>query len=279
MGDLMVTCWSKLGRNRRAGELIAQGRTRRKRRREIGQVVEGLNTAPPLRDLHGDSRSTSPSPEAVCSCSAGSLTDLVGSIMGREPTPSSIGLRGRCPPARLHIRVGHRGHPDKVADQISDSVLDAVLAKDPKGRVACETLVTTGLVMVAGEISTETCVDVPRLVRDRIAEIGYTHHGSGARPETCGVITSIQEQSPDIARGVDEAYEVQHDLGGRSRPGRRRRQGMMFGYASSRDAAADAAAHHARPRHLPPPGRDPQGGHARVPASRRQGDGHCALRG
>ena len=103
------------------------------------------------------------------------------------------------------------GHPDKVADQISDSVLDAVLAEDPKGRVACETLVTTGLVMVAGEISTETYVDVPRLVRDRIAEIGYTHHELGLDAETCGVITSIQEQSPDIARGVDEAYEVQHD--------------------------------------------------------------------
>ena len=124
------------------------------------------------------------------------------------------------------------GHPDKVADQISDSVLDAVLAKDPKGRVACETLVTTGLVMVAGEISTETYVDVPRLVRDRIAEIGYTHHELGLDAETCGVITSIQEQSPDIARGVDEAYEVQHDhsaddldLVGAGD------QGMMFGYA------------------------------------------------
>jgi S-adenosylmethionine synthetase len=124
------------------------------------------------------------------------------------------------------------GHPDKVADQISDSVLDAVLAEDPQGRVACETLVTTGLVMVAGEISTATYVDVPRLVRDRIAEIGYTHHELGLDAETCGVITSIQEQSPDIARGVDEAYEVQHDhsvddldLVGAGD------QGMMFGYA------------------------------------------------
>ena len=86
------------------------------------------------------------------------------------------------------------GHPDKVADQISDSVLDAVLAEDPFGRVACETLVTTGLVMVAGEISTETYVDVPRLVRDRIAEIGYTSSELGLDAETCGVITSIQEQ-------------------------------------------------------------------------------------
>ena len=120
------------------------------------------------------------------------------------------------------------GHPDKIADQISDSVLDAVLAKDPQGRVACETLVTTGLVVVAGEISTVTYVDVPRLVRDRIAEIGYTHHELGLDSETCGVITSIQEQSPDIARGVDDAYDSSDDDLDRVGAGD---QGMMFGYA------------------------------------------------
>ncbi len=103
------------------------------------------------------------------------------------------------------------GHPDKIADQISDSVLDAVLAEDPAGRVACETLVTTGLVVVAGEISTETYVDVPRLARDRIREIGYTSSELGLDADTCGVITSIQEQSKDIARGVDRAYEVQQN--------------------------------------------------------------------
>jgi S-adenosylmethionine synthetase len=120
------------------------------------------------------------------------------------------------------------GHPDKIADQISDSVLDAVLREDPNGRVACETLVTTGLVVVAGEISTETYVDVPRLVRDKIADIGYTHHELGLDAETCGVITSIQEQSPDIARGVDDAYDSSEDELDGTGAGD---QGMMFGYA------------------------------------------------
>ncbi len=125
------------------------------------------------------------------------------------------------------------GHPDKIADQISDAVLDAVLTDDPQGRVACETLITTGLVVVAGEITTTTYVDIPRLVRKTVADIGYTRAKYGFDAETCGVIVALDEQSPDIAQGVDESFEVQHgDLDPIDQIGAGD-QGMMFGYASN----------------------------------------------
>ncbi len=125
------------------------------------------------------------------------------------------------------------GHPDKIADQVSDAILDAVLADDPQGRVACETLVTTGLVVVAGEITTETYVDIPRVVRNTIREIGYDRAKYGFDADTCGVIVAIDEQSPDIALGLERAYEVQHDPGDVDPLDRvgAGDQGMMFGYA------------------------------------------------
>jgi S-adenosylmethionine synthetase len=116
------------------------------------------------------------------------------------------------------------GHPDKVADQISDAVLDAILAKDPAARVACETLVTTGMAVVAGEISTTTYVHIPDIVRQTVAEIGYTDAAYGFDSQTCAVLASIDRQSPDINRGVDRGSEKDQGAGD---------QGMMFGYATS----------------------------------------------
>src|SRR3989454_2643630 len=124
------------------------------------------------------------------------------------------------------------GHPDKIADQISDAVLDAALANDKGSRVACETLITTGLVVVAGEMTTDKYIDIRELVRNTVKNIGYTRAKYGFDAETCGVVVAIDEQSPDIARGVDESFEVQHgdtdplDLIGAGD------QGMMFGYAT-----------------------------------------------
>ena len=105
------------------------------------------------------------------------------------------------------------GHPDKIADQISDSVLDAIFREDPNGRVACETFVTTGMIVVGGEITTDTYVDIPKVARQTVADIGYTRAKYGFDAETCAVLTAIDEQSPDIAQGVDASYEVQHDPG------------------------------------------------------------------
>ncbi|RST76470.1 methionine adenosyltransferase [Siminovitchia acidinfaciens] len=125
------------------------------------------------------------------------------------------------------------GHPDKICDQVSDAILDAILAEDPNARVACETSVTTGLVLVAGEITTTTYVDIPRIVRDTIKEIGYTRAKYGFDAETCAVLTSIDEQSPDIAAGVNKALEAREGtmseeeieaIGAGD-------QGLMFGFA------------------------------------------------
>jgi S-adenosylmethionine synthetase len=115
------------------------------------------------------------------------------------------------------------GHPDKVADQVSDAILDSILAEDPKGRVACETLVTTGLALIAGEITTSCYVDMPQIVRETIKEIGYNDSAMGFDWETCAVLTTIDKQSPDIAQGVNSLEEKKEQGAGD--------QGMMFGYA------------------------------------------------
>ncbi|HEX9992681.1 MAG TPA: methionine adenosyltransferase [Acidimicrobiales bacterium] len=125
------------------------------------------------------------------------------------------------------------GHPDKMADQVSDAILDAILSEDPTGRVACETLVTTGLAIVAGEITTDAYVEIPKIVRDTITGIGYDRESYGFDGNTCGVMVSIDPQSPNIAQGVDTAYETRAGTSGEDILNAQGAgdQGMMFGYA------------------------------------------------
>ena len=125
------------------------------------------------------------------------------------------------------------GHPDKMADQISDSILDAIIAQDPQGRVACETLVTTGQVHVVGEISTTCYVDIPKIIRSTVEEIGYTDAAYGFDCKTCGILVSLDEQSPDIAQGVNQALEAREGKLDEADAVGAGDQGMMFGYATN----------------------------------------------
>ena len=123
------------------------------------------------------------------------------------------------------------GHPDKICDQISDGILDAILAQDPQARVACETAVTTGLVLVMGEISTKCYVDIPKIARETIREIGYDRAKFGFDCDTCAVLTALDEQSPDIAMGVDVSMEAENGAEDADLAIGAGDQGMMFGYA------------------------------------------------